>query len=86
MIRDRWEIWLFCIVCNNKLRGKYEILHYGYQDQSSDNPKEMHFYLNCDACGSVNPLDESLIPSLVKEIVKKEFYSQRSKPRKKKRS
>ncbi|MBF0276694.1 MAG: hypothetical protein HQM13_02825 [SAR324 cluster bacterium] len=86
MARERWEIWRFCIVCNAKLKGTYEVLHYGFQDQSSDHPKEMHFYLNCDACGSVNPLDDSLIPGLVQEITKKEFYSHRIKEKRRKRN
>ncbi len=83
MARERWEIWRFCIVCNGKFKGTDELLQYGYQDQSSDNPREMLFYLNCETCGAVNPLDDAVIPSLLQEITKKAFHSQRTKKRSK---
>ena len=79
MARERWQIWRFCMVCNAKLMGNLESLNYGYQDKSSDDPKALHFYLTCEACGGINPLDASLIPGLVQEVTKKEFYRQRTK-------
>ena len=83
MARDSWKIWRFCVACQAKFQGSVETLQFGHRPFNSENPRELSFYLECGVCGTVNLLETSVIPDFLQEMVKKEFYRQRKKPRKK---
>lgn len=83
MASNSWKIWRFCVACQAKFQGSVETLQFGHRSFSSENPRELSFYLECGVCGTVNLLEAALIPDFLQEMVKKEFYRQRKKPRKK---